>query len=496
MPGHVFLVHGHLDKLACDAWLVPSGNTPFPGVTWRNAVSSEPPANSPAQWSQVRGRVIPWEPLRPEFPRPWVVLTVNHPDGGANQFVEPAGQFLTVAAKALDRERPRNGRHKPLLALPVIGAGQAGGAHLAGEIVQHLLPVLYDFTRTNDIDIALVMKEDAQYAAAQAVRNSLMGENAWVELDDRLRHQVDHLTYRAYRKELVLFLGAGVSRAAGLPTWNVLLEELAGNSMADDREFKKLGPLDQARIIKKRVPSLGQAVAEKLLGEHYSLVHGLLASLPLQEVITTNYDNLFEKASQAAGQAVDVLPDKPSGGGRRWLLKLHGCVTKPEKIVLTREDYLRYDADRAALAGLVQGILMTRHVLFVGFSLSDDNFHRIADAVRRVSQERYGTSLAVESNRLLREIWEPDLNWVEFGKLPDSARLLEIFLDRLAAKTVTSADHLFDEKYDSTLTVSEQRLRGHLAELGELLERVPRSDRRSAAWVEVERLLERVGWRT
>src|SRR3712207_8779016 len=32
--------------------------------------------------------------------------------------------------------------------------------------------------------------------------------------------------------------------------------------------------------------------------------------------------------------------------------------------------------------GMVQALLITRHMLFVGFSLTDDNFHRIAYDVR------------------------------------------------------------------------------------------------------------------
>jgi hypothetical protein len=138
--------------------------------------------------------------------------------------------------------------------------------------------------------------------------------------------------------------------------------------------------LDQALVIQHRMSeksNLGKEVADRIRANHYSLAHGLLASLPVQEVVTTNYDTLFEEASQAIGRPVAVLPYDPAGGGRRWLLKLHGCVRRPKDIVLTREDYLRYDADRAPLAGLVQGLLITGHVLFVGFSLADDNFHRI-----------------------------------------------------------------------------------------------------------------------
>src|SRR5689334_24897710 len=99
-------------------------------------------------------------------------------------------------------------------------------------------------------------------------------------------------------------------------------------------------------------------------------------------------------------------------------------------------------------------------MLFVGFSLNDDNFHRIADAVRRaVRREPFGTSLSVAGNKLLRQSWAKDLDWVEFGEAPRSARLLEIFLDRLAAGTVAAADHLFDRKYEAILSEADRTLR-------------------------------------
>lgn len=52
-----------------------------------------------------------------------------------------------------------------------------------------------------------------------------------------------------------------------------------------------------------------------------------------------------------------------------WLLKMHGCVTRPDEIVLSRDDYMSYDRARSALGGMVQAMLMTKHMLFVGFSL-------------------------------------------------------------------------------------------------------------------------------
>jgi hypothetical protein len=439
--------------------------------------------------------VLPWNPLKPEWPRPWLVRTIESPNAEPAKFVESAREFLSVATDNLSPSR--NNRAAPLLALPVVGAGRGGGASQAGQIVRVLLPLLYEFTAKHEVDVAVVMRDAAQYAAAQAVRTEQKGELAWLQLDDSLRSQCDALAERANREEMVLFLGAGVSRAAGLPTWDELLQQLAGDT-ASDQAFRELNVLDRARLLQRsKYPAdkLGLEVAARLDAAHYSLAHGLLAALPTREIVTTNFDCLFEMASNAAGDRVDVLPGTETPGQRRWLLKLHGCVTKPESIVLTREDYLRYDIERAALAGLVQGLLLTRHMLFVGFSLTDDNFHRIIDVVKRaIGSRRLGTCLSVAGNPLLRDVLADDLDWVEFGKLPKSARVLEIFLDRLAAKTVASGHHLFDRRYEDTLSPAERGLRDELTSLRHFVSSVPKGERTGAAWAAVSKMLQQLGF--
>jgi hypothetical protein len=118
--------------------------------------------------------------------------------------------------------------------------------------------------------------------------------------------------------------------------------------------------------------------------------------------VTTNYDQLFEEASAASRIKVSVLPYDPSADNERWVLKMHGCISHPQDIVLTRVDYLRYESRRAALMGIVQSLLITKvplptitsslrrfvlmriavqHMLFVGFGMTDDNFHRCDYAI-------------------------------------------------------------------------------------------------------------------
>jgi hypothetical protein len=83
---------------------------------------------------------------------------------------------------------------------------------------------------------------------------------------------------------------------------------------------------------------------------------------------------------------------------------------------------------------------------------------------------------------------------IEFGELPGSARQLEVFLDCLAART-TAMHHLFSKVYRPILSPSEQNLRDRLKNLAIFVSRVPESERRGAAWEEIERFQRRLGWR-
>ena len=94
-----------------------------------------------------------------------------------------------------------------------------------------------------------------------------------------------------------------------------------------------------------------------------------------------------------------VLPYAASKGSKRWLLKMHGTITHPEEIVLSKRDYMRYHDRFAAMAGIVQSTLLTRHLLFVGFSLDDDNFQRIFDSVRKARRPPLESDLTLGDNQ-------------------------------------------------------------------------------------------------
>ena len=74
---------------------------------------------------------------------------------------------------------------------------------------------------------------------------------------------------------------------------------------------------------------LGTEIAAAMDKKHHSLLHALLANLPVKQVVTTNYDTLFELASEVSEiDSLSVLPHAPRAGAERWLLKarIHGLA--------------------------------------------------------------------------------------------------------------------------------------------------------------------------
>lgn len=517
-PSHVFVTCGDLRYLACDAWLVPTDESMVVEEQWVLTPGDAlvPPARPP-RWSSSGTRTVatPGPPSDPRW-RVWTNVGADRGEG-VEWFVEGATQFVRAAAAAVAHAPPRFGRAAHLIALPVVGAGHGGGADRTGTIVRHLLPVLGTLAAESRLDICLVTWKQRAHAAAQSIRRQQWPRGFGALQPAAYREHAERLAGLATRGELVLFLGASLGAGVGLPAWSDLLAHLAAAAGFEDYEQTALGhldPLDRARLVESRLrqraqrtpgpprAALGAEVARLLSAPWRSLSHTLLASLPVSEAATTNYDQLFELASEDAGRATAILPYRPSREHPRWLLKLHGCVTHPEDIVLTRDDYLRFAERRAALAGIVQALLVTRHMLFVGFSLTDDNFHRIVHDVRQAlpadapASRTFGTALMLEPNALIAELWKPDIDVLtmaqeaEGGGRAEVARRLEILLDAVNMLAADGTAHLLDATFDGALGDAERALAGELADLAR---RLPEAAWRTAAGRKLAGLLDDLG---
>lgn len=506
MSGHLFIVRGDLTKFACDAWLLPTGYrlkiekywlTPEP-AGFSKAVKKAR-ANLSKDWEAGRERVMPAPLWHADRSAPWFVNIIGRKGPDLGGTVE-----LFIQQVLAQNLPPANKRERHLLALPVISTGKGGGARVKGRVINSLVRSLLELVKRYDVDLVLVTHTAAALAAAQKARAEA-GET-WSTLPSELVEKAKEMAEMGSRDGLALFLGAGVSCSAGLPSWNGLLEDLAvklGISATELEEFNRLDVLDRGSILERRFRAAGLSMNQEVakIFERtwdHSLLHGLLACLPAAEVITQNYDRLFEAAAQGAGMPVASLPYTPGEVHNRWLLKMHGCVSFPDDIVIRREDYLRYSERRAALSGIVQATLLTRRMLFVGFSLRDGNFHRAVDDVRRAishrGSNRLGTALFLAPSTLTAELWDTELDIIHFQgtkTVAPAARRLEIFLDCLLGHCGSNTGHLLDPTFSHLLSKPETQLRKSLLKLASGLSE---ESKETAAWTRVRDLLCSMGW--
>jgi hypothetical protein len=477
-----------------DYWLKPEP------AGFREALSDLRQVRTEA-WKRGEERVMPVPFWPADRSRPWLVNIIYRKK---ERLVEAVEQL--VERVLLQGQLPRNQRERHLVALPVISTGFGGGALMKGRVINTLVRDLLKLVESSSVDIALVTYTAPAFAAAQKARFEA-GFN-WSQLCPDLRQKARALAAVGSRQGLALFLGAGVSCSAGLPSWNGLLEKLArqiGLNGSELKEFSNLDVLDRGSVLERRFRARKQVVTDHIARIFsrtwdYSLLHGLLACLPASEVITQNYDRLFEVAAEGAGGPVATLPYTPGDVHSRWLLKMHGCVSVPEDIVIRREDYLRYSERRAALAGIVQSTMLTRHMLFVGFSLRDGNFHRAVDDVRRAlgsnNRNRVGTALFLAPSALTAELWQSELDIIHFTRgasksVPEAARKLEIFMDCMLGYCGSNTGHLLDPTFSHLLSPAEHELKEALLALAGSLSDAARQTR---AFEKVKELLNALGW--
>jgi hypothetical protein len=120
--------------------------------------------------------------------------------------------------------------------------------------------------------------------------------------------------------------------------------------------------------------------------------HEEFCRLPFERVVTTNFDFLLEQAYARISKyciplvSEDQLAIGDSQAGVR-LLKLHGDLHHPNRLVVTEEDYDAFLVNLPLLATHLSSLLIDHTAFFIGYSLDDPDFRQIWHVVK----ERLGT---------------------------------------------------------------------------------------------------------
>jgi hypothetical protein len=210
-------------------------------------------------------------------------------------------------------------------------------------------------------------------------------------------------------RRATVLLGAGASIGAGYPSWNKLLEPLR-NELGVPDTFVDLTQIAQylentthgrERLVANICSAIGSIPPEP------TEIHRLIAQIPLDEIWTTNYDQLIESSSPEA-----VVIDQESAftdalANSRRVYKMHGSIrygdTSPvggtANLVISSNDFDLYDISHPRFSRLLQAQILTRSFLFIGFSFTDPNFDAALRLVRLTAADRLMDHFAIIKRR-------------------------------------------------------------------------------------------------
>jgi len=187
---------------------------------------------------------------------------------------------------------------------------------------------------------------------------------------------INYLAEEAIEDRLVVFLGAGCSKWAGLPSWDELLVELRDKVGLRTRETNLLRLALRLEKTMKPLP-FREAIVSRLRvpPDKSSELHNAVANLGIHWYITTNYDQLPENALRLGRISPKVIinPRNVPALKRREksVIKLHGDIDDPSTIVITEEDYRKYCHENRQFVDWLNGIFTSETILFLGVSFRD-----------------------------------------------------------------------------------------------------------------------------
>lgn len=200
-------------------------------------------------------------------------------------------------------------------------------------------------------------------------------------------HIPDELVKEFAKGNGAIFVGSGLSIGVGLPGRKALIRELAR-----DFEGDTIDASDEV-IVQCYCNERGRhefvSKLRKMLNTFQinpTIAHNALVRLPAEQIFTTNYDNLLEKALEQQQRVFNVIVENEEAGfienGKVHVFKLHGDVARPTSVVLTEQDHALYFEQHKPLATLLTAALQTKAMLFVGYSAKDAHFRQLLYKVK------------------------------------------------------------------------------------------------------------------
>lgn len=203
---------------------------------------------------------------------------------------------------------------------------------------------------------------------------------------------------------LTFFVGAGVSRTCGVPNWKELIDalcdemHLAKRNFYSNEEYLSI-PQKYYYWINEDRKAFYDFVNKTLSFENVqpNIIHQLLCTIAPNSFLTTNYDDLIEKAAIQNCMTYKSIPiDKDISNikGDRFILKVHGDF-RNNNIVLKEEDYLNYSENFKLIETILKSIFSTNTIVFIGYGVNDYNIKLILNWSKNLLKDRFNNPIFI-----------------------------------------------------------------------------------------------------
>lgn len=123
----------------------------------------------------------------------------------------------------------------------------------------------------------------------------------------------------------------------------------------------------------------------------------------ISSIITTNYDCMLEDIfgfKPLIGN--DILLSNPYGA----LYKIHGSVEEPDKIIITHDDYEKFNQKYELIRAQLLSLFIHNPIIFMGYNIGDDNIKQILKTIFTYVDPASEAAEKVRSQFLLVEFSE------------------------------------------------------------------------------------------
>lgn len=193
---------------------------------------------------------------------------------------------------------------------------------------------------------------------------------------------------------LVIFAGAGASMGAptSLPSFKKLIQEIGRgtyNEIGNKSEDEYLGDLEKESVqVHKKVAEKFGSSDLKPNDYHRALVK-LFGRRNRLRIVTTNYDDMFEKVCDEEGfdTVVYSQPALPYGNDFEGIVHIHGKASDARNIVITDKDFAKVYMYNSNISKFLLDLFNSEYViLFVGYSYNDLIMRYFTRAIDDINQ--------------------------------------------------------------------------------------------------------------